>query len=340
MHSDFPHFAARCCWPVHTSLVPLPIIASEVSLIGSRGPVYGPLSFTIDAGEIACLVAGQGNGLSSLLLTIAGRMKPTAGQLQVGGYALPRKCRKVQRRSCIAGFEDIDDLDPALSCAELIYERISLASSIISRRPGWDGKQLMTLRCAVFGDDGPAPRTQMWDLSALQQLQVRLFMAVVDEPELICFDAVDQLRDPHDQVKLWESLVRVSQLGITVVTNSANTSVIPAQVRCIAAQRPGRASISIDAGGGAHSTAAASAPVSSGRHARSTVAMESSSPPPRLVDYDVAETGTRNHGADRAGGHGTGVEGAEAQHSAGAHGTAAHSAGAQNIGTQNGAGHV
>ena len=279
----------------------LPIIASEVSLIGSRGPVYGPLTFTIDAGEIACLVAGQGNGLSSLLLTIAGRMKPTAGQLQVGRYALPRKCRKVQRRSCVAGFENIDDLDPALSCAELIYERISLASAIISRRPGWDGELLTTLRYAVFGDDGPTPKTQMWDLSALQQLQVRLFMAVVDQPELICFDAVDQLRDPHDQVKLWESLVRVSELGLTVVTNSANTSVIPPQVRCIAAQRPGRESITIDGDGGAHASSATSGAVSSGRHARFTEAADKGRT--NSQSLDDADDDASHHGAQNGAGH-------------------------------------
>ena len=218
--------------------MPVDISAQDVELSTKRGPVYGPLSFTVQPGETVALVAGQSNGLSSLLLTLVGRMKPSGGTVTVGGITIPQHMRKVQKIATFAGFENLDDLDPALTIAEIAYERISLESPIIARRPGWEGEHMTSCLHAAFGTEPPGPDVPIEDLSVLGQAQARLFVALVCRPSVISYNDVDSLRNPNDQAALWESLQRASALGITIVANTANIGAIPEGVRQIFAERP------------------------------------------------------------------------------------------------------
>ena len=111
---------------VRSSFMPVDISAQDVELSTKRGPVYGPLSFTVQPGETVALVAGQSNGLSSLLLTLVGRMKPSGGTVTVGGITIPQHMRKVQKIATFAGFENLDDLDPALTIAEIALSLIHI----------------------------------------------------------------------------------------------------------------------------------------------------------------------------------------------------------------------
>lgn len=223
---------------MRSSFMPVDISAQDVELSTKRGPVYGPLSFTVQPGETVALVAGQSNGLSSLLLTLVGRMKPSGGTVTVGGITIPQHMRKVQKIATFAGFENLDDLDPALTIAEIAYERISLESPIIACRPGWEGEHMTSCLHAAFGTEPPGPDVPIEDLSVLGQAQARLFVALVCRPSVISYNDVDSLRNPNDQAALWESLQRASALGITIVANTANIGAIPEGVRQIFAERP------------------------------------------------------------------------------------------------------
>lgn len=218
--------------------MPVAISADNVELSTKKGPVYGPLSFNVHPGETVALVAGQSNGLSSLLLTLVGRMKPTSGTVTVDGIVIPQHVRKVQKIATFAGFENLDDLDPALTVAETAYERISLESPIIARRPGWDGEHMTSCLHAAFGPDAPGPDVPIEELSVLGQAQAKLFVATVCRPSVISYNDVDSLRDPDDQTALWESLKRTADLGITIIANTTNKDTIPDGVRHIIAERP------------------------------------------------------------------------------------------------------
>ena len=146
--------------------------------------------------------------------------------------------RKVQKIATFAGFDNLDDLDPALTVAETAYERISLESPIIARRPGWDGDHMTSCLHAAFGSEPPGPDVPIEDLTVLGQAQARLFVALVCRPSVISYNDVDSLRNPNDQAALWESLQRASALGITIVANTANVGAIPDGVRQIFAERP------------------------------------------------------------------------------------------------------
>lgn len=57
---------------------------------GLRGPRFGPVSFTVAPGELVGVFGSLGSGRTSLLQTLAGLHRPTAGSASIDGRALPR----------------------------------------------------------------------------------------------------------------------------------------------------------------------------------------------------------------------------------------------------------
>ena len=74
------------------------VVARGIRVSGPLGPVYGPIDLTIPAGGLNVLVCPTGSGRTALMMTLAGRMKPTSGELTVAGAGHfravgPRRCR-------------------------------------------------------------------------------------------------------------------------------------------------------------------------------------------------------------------------------------------------------
>ncbi|WP_336619270.1 ATP-binding cassette domain-containing protein, partial [Gordonia alkanivorans] len=57
-----------------------------LSVDASWGHIYGPVDLRVRTGGVTVLAGPEGRGRTALLLTLAGRMKPTKGELVV----LPR----------------------------------------------------------------------------------------------------------------------------------------------------------------------------------------------------------------------------------------------------------
>lgn len=51
---------------------------------GRRVEAVRDLTFTVDAGELVCLVGPSGCGKTTLLKCVAGLLDPTAGQVRLG----------------------------------------------------------------------------------------------------------------------------------------------------------------------------------------------------------------------------------------------------------------
>ncbi|NUS01000.1 MAG: ATP-binding cassette domain-containing protein, partial [Nonomuraea sp.] len=67
------------------------IVAKGLSVEG----VYPEVSLEAGAGTLTVIAGPAGSGRTSLLLTLAGRMRPTTGTLSVAGHTRPRAVRGV-----------------------------------------------------------------------------------------------------------------------------------------------------------------------------------------------------------------------------------------------------
>lgn len=198
--------------------------ARSLTLHGHRGVVYGPVDLDVDRGELAVVHGPQGGGRSSLLLTIAGRMRPDRGsQLTVLGQRLPGQRHAVQRRAAIAGFTGIDDLDESVTVAVLVRERLAWLTPWYRPVGRVDQARFARLAAPVFGDR-PLPRVDsvVWDLDEVDVMLLRLTLAMLQKPDLLVVDDVDQVHDEARRALVWQRLEAIASTGVAVVAAVAS----------------------------------------------------------------------------------------------------------------------
>lgn len=205
-------------------VAPPAVLARDLQLHGSRGPVYGPVDLELPAGTLTLVQGPQGAGRSSLLLTIAGRMTPDrGGRLTVLGEPLPRRRNAVQKRSAVAGFDGIDDLDESVTVGDLTRERLRWLSPWYRHTGRVSQQQFAELAGPVFGER-PLPRvgSVVWDLDEVDRMLLRIALAMAQDPELLVVDDVDQVHDTERRRTVWARLEALAAEGLTVVAAIAS----------------------------------------------------------------------------------------------------------------------
>lgn len=192
-----------------------------------REPVCGPVDLDVERGGFVVVTGPRGSGRSSLLLTLTGRMRASEGELTVLGVPVTRNLRRLQRRTAVANMRDIDELDDAMRLSELLYERLALVTPFWRRPPAWTSDAVTRWREPCFGGCDVRPDARVRDLTALETLQYRVFLAVVDEPEVLAVDDIDHLGAPDDQRAAFACLRAVANEGVTVVCATTNTETVP-----------------------------------------------------------------------------------------------------------------
>ncbi|WP_372593201.1 ATP-binding cassette domain-containing protein [Actinotalea sp.] len=198
--------------------------ARSLVLHGSRGTVYGPVDLEVEPGELAIIHGPQGGGRSSLLLTLAGRMVPDrGGELVVLGEPLPRRRRAVQRRAALAGFAGIDDLDESVTVGNLVRERLAWLTPWYRPIPSVSQEHVNRMAAPVFGPR-PLPRVEsvVWDLDEVDVMLLRIGLAMLQEPDLLVVDDVDQVHDSARRQFVWSRLEAIAAQGVTVVASAAS----------------------------------------------------------------------------------------------------------------------
>ena len=93
------------------------ISARGLELKTYAGYAFRGVDVDAHKGELVAVRGRNGSGKTALLLTLAGRMKPTGGTLEVGGFELPRQRAKVERHVGLGLFKGLNDLQESLTVA-------------------------------------------------------------------------------------------------------------------------------------------------------------------------------------------------------------------------------
>jgi ABC-type multidrug transport system ATPase subunit len=209
------------------------VAAEALSLRGPRGWVYRGVDLAADPGTLVAVEGPAGSGRTSLLLTLAGRMRPTAGTAAVDGLRLPRQSAKVRRIAALGPVPGVNQLDPALTVAEHIRERQLLHApllSLLGRRR--DQRVTEALALAGFTADGlpRGLRTPVRELDSLRLLRLATGLALTGRPRLLCVDDVDDRLHTADREAAWRMLHAVAAAGVTVLaatTDAAAAGALP-----------------------------------------------------------------------------------------------------------------
>ncbi|MGA7055410.1 MAG: hypothetical protein WBZ37_29950, partial [Mycobacterium sp.] len=153
-----------------------------------------------------------GPGQDALLLTLAGRLKPTHGTVTVLGDRHPRAIR---RHCAIAAFSDIDELEESVTVQTVLAEQCTWLAPWYSRVPADAGGAEMV---DVFGDI-PAPDTKKYvvELSDLELFLLRVTLALLSERPILVVGDLEQVRDNAQRALAVERLGAIAQARTVVV---------------------------------------------------------------------------------------------------------------------------
>lgn len=140
------------------------------------GFVYRNVDLDVFKGRVTAVRGRNGSGKSALLLTLAGRMKPTGGTLSVGGLELPRERAK----------------------AEFDLHGLSARDGAVEEHLCWWGL-------------GDVARVRVRDLTAEKLARLGIALAFVGDPDAAVVDDVEDQLTLSQSRGLMELLARAAR---------------------------------------------------------------------------------------------------------------------------------
>ncbi|MEV4918053.1 ATP-binding cassette domain-containing protein [Streptomyces tirandamycinicus] len=205
--------------------------ARGFGLRGPRGWAFRKVDVEAGPGSLIAIEGPSGSGRTCLLLALSGRMKPAEGHAEVGGLRLPRRMAAVRRISALGPVPGVSDLDPALTVAEHLRERVLLQRRFdgslraLLRPPGERAAADRTRLAEALSVAGldvdalpKAGRTAVRDLGRLEVLRLSVALALIGRPRLLAVDDADLKLSGTDRAEAWRLLHDVAAGGTTVLT--------------------------------------------------------------------------------------------------------------------------
>ena len=168
---------------------PAVITATGLGVDGEHGPLFSGIDLALTAGFHAVQMPG-GPGQTTLLMTLAGRFKPTHGTLNVLGDTKPRAIR---RHCAIAAFPDIDELEESVTVQTVLAEQRSWLAPWYARVPIEAGEAELG---EVFGEiPPPSAESYIVELSDLELFLLRITLALFSNRPILVVGDLEQVRD-------------------------------------------------------------------------------------------------------------------------------------------------
>jgi rhamnose transport system ATP-binding protein len=144
------------------------------------------VSFDLKAGEVHALVGENGAGKSTLIKIMTGAEQPDAGELTVGGRAVPQMTPALARALGIAVIYQQPSLFPHLTVSENLA--LALEAGGVWRRVHWDARRGRAL--ALLEEAGAAidPERLAATLSMPEQQMVEIAKAVGADAKIVIMD--------------------------------------------------------------------------------------------------------------------------------------------------------
>ncbi len=194
------------------------------------------VDLTLGEGEFVFLVGPSGAGKSTLLKLLIRDELPTAGEVFVDGRDLARVSRRkvpeLRRRIGIV-FQDFKLL-PTRSVRENVAFALEVTGTPRRRiRPAVD-RALAVVGLSAQADQVPVT------LSGGEQQRTAIARALVHEPRLFIADEPTGNLDPLISWEIIQLLLRINELGVTVLMATHNAEVVTSLRRRVVALEEGR----------------------------------------------------------------------------------------------------
>jgi ABC-2 type transport system ATP-binding protein len=190
-----------------------PIIdAGDLGVRTHRGWIFKGVSFRAGAAQLVAIAGPGGSGRSSLLLTLSGRMRASAGALRVCGLPLPDKASQVRSRTAVARIGGAVVLDDELRVRDHVRERALAAGC---------SKAAFGKACSAIGANLDE-RALIGSLDPHQVTLLSLALALMEGRRVVLLDDLDSGSDSRAQGWLWAAARRAADSGVCVIATTTD----------------------------------------------------------------------------------------------------------------------
>jgi ABC-type branched-subunit amino acid transport system ATPase component len=187
--------------------------------------VFRDLDVAVDPGEIVAVAGRPGSGRTTVLLSLVKRIRLTTGTVALGG------------RAALGHVPDVEQPEPTFTVAEHVRERLTLLG-----RPRRDADDVI-----AGGLLGLDPRSKGWELTPYERQVLGLVLALLERPQIIALDGVDDGLNAREQAALWAELERIAGTGVALLASvrEADADRVTTIVHLDGARRPAGAGASL-----------------------------------------------------------------------------------------------
>lgn len=199
------------------------VITAEDLIVGSAGP----LTLSIPSGSTQ-LIPVPGADRSLLAATIAGRLDPTGGRLQVAGHPLPSESAAVRQCVATATIGAVERTETSVTVGELLLERLELTQPVFRawRSSKRAGSWLDRVNEAIARERATAgPVTASSVIAGLPRLERSVALAalaIAEATPVVVLDQ-DEPLEPADQAAFMRIIRDVASPTTTIVVFTTPT---------------------------------------------------------------------------------------------------------------------
>ncbi|GGI37768.1 ABC transporter ATP-binding protein [Cnuibacter physcomitrellae] len=206
-------------------------LAIEYQTSGGRVHALGPIDLTIGAGEFVSVVGPSGCGKSTLLKAVAGLVRPTAGEVRIGGKPVTKPHSDL----------GIVFQNPLLMDWRSVLSNVLLQAEMRSmpKRPAAEKARALLAQVGLSGFEDRRPH----ELSGGMQQRVGICRALLHDPPLIMMDepfgALDALTREqmcYDLQDLWMQ----RRPTVLFITHSISEATLLSDRVIVMSSRPGQ----------------------------------------------------------------------------------------------------
>ena len=170
-------------------------------------------TLSIDDGEFVFLVGPSGSGKSTIIKLLTGEVEPSAGRIMINGFSVSNISGRqipLMRRTLGVIFQDFRLIDQ-----KTVYENLEFVMRAVGASP----KAIRERISYVLDLVGLQRKAKSYptELSGGEQQRVAIARALVNNPNTIIADEPTGNLDPDRSLELMSLLVKINQLGTTVV---------------------------------------------------------------------------------------------------------------------------
>ncbi len=190
----------------------LAIKARNISKTFADFTAIDNISLSVPKGKIYGFLGPNGCGKSTTIRVLTGLLTPSAGEVEVLGYSMPKQADQLRRHIgyMTQKFSLYQDLN-----AE---ENLRFIGTIFGLR-GRELKQRCEQQIATYGLS-ELRRQLVSGMSGGQKQRLSLAAATIHRPKLLFLDEPTSAVDPENRRDFWEKLFDLSEAGTTILVTT------------------------------------------------------------------------------------------------------------------------